>query len=209
MNNYPFTDLRLSAITHQTITNTNMAFRSSSFLVILFLLVVNTPILGQPKIAFSPKNTTISAVQYQPIDLVFKVPKLPVGNPFDLTFGTVFTDDTQKALTVHGFYNGGQEYVLRFCPPHAGVFHYQTFSTLPTLSGLTGTVRVEKNTNPDRHGAVTVAPEAPQKFVYQDGKPYFALAFELDWLFALDINDPKGLPKTGEIIQSVKENGFN
>lgn len=178
-----------------------------SFSILLFCL--HTLVLGQQKIAFGPDNDAASTTQYQPIDIAFTVPDLPAGNPFDLTFGAIFTDDNNATLPVHGFYNGQHEYLLRFCPAKTGVFRYETFSTLSTLSGLKGTIKVEKNTNPDIHGAVSVAPEAPQRFVFQDGTPYFALAFELDWLFALDVNEKNGLPKTTEIIQSVKENGFN
>lgn len=186
-----------------------MKFKLTALSFCAFFLFLNTCILGQQKVVFDAKNSAVSTVQYQPIDIVFKVTNLPAGNLFDLTFGAVFTDDKNKTLTAQGFYNGQNEYVLRFSPEKTGNYQYQTFSTLNALSGLKGTVKVDKNTNPDIHGGVTVAPEAPQKFVYQDGKPYFALAFELDWLFALDINDKSGMPKTTEIVQSVKDNGFN
>jgi hypothetical protein len=178
---------------------------------ILLLLFFATHLLvfGQKKVAFNAKNNPIVAGQYQPIDIVFKVQNLAVENPFDLVFGAVVTDENKKAVTIHGFYNGQNEFVLRFSGDKVGDFQYQTFSTAHSLSGLKGSIKIEKNTNADIHGGVTVATEAPQKFVYQDGKPYFALAFELDWLFALDINDKNALPKTTEIIQAVKENGFN
>ncbi|WP_198174789.1 DUF5060 domain-containing protein [Spirosoma arboris] len=173
------------------------------------LLLLSTLVLGQQKIAFDPKKSATSTVQYQTVDLVFKVTNVSTDNPFDLTFGAIFTDNNKKTLSIPGFYNGQNEYVIRLCPEKTGIYSYQTFAGLSSLSGLRGSIQVGKNTNPDIHGAVTVASEAPQKFVYQDGQPYFALAFELDWLFALDINDKNGLPKTTEIIQSVKENGFN
>ena len=185
----------------------NFRIFAISFLISFFSLA--RPVLGQNRVAFDSKNNAASVRQYQPVDIVFKVANLPAGNPFDLTFGAIFADDNKTTQSIQGFYNGQNEYILRFSPEKTGVFQYQTFSGIGSLSGLKGTVRVEKNPNPDIHGAVRVAPETPQKFVFHDGQPYFALAFELDWLFALDINDKNGLPKTREIIESVKKNGFN
>ncbi|MFN8346933.1 MAG: DUF5060 domain-containing protein [Spirosomataceae bacterium] len=178
-------------------------------LVVLLLLSSPLLVLGQKKVAFEAKNSTVAAEQYRPIDLVFKVSKLPDDNPFDLTFGALFTDESNKKINISGFYNGNNEYILRFSPEKAGTYHYLTFSALNALSGLKGIVKAEKNTNEDIHGGLTTAPENSQKMVYQDGKPYFALAFELDWLFALDIANKNALPKTEEIIRAVKENGFN
>lgn len=177
------------------------------FLLLYFSL--STPSLAQQRIEFRPKGNTASTPRHQPIDIVFKVTKPREGNPFDLVFGATVSDENQTTRSIPAFYNGQDEYILRFSSEKTGVFQYETFSTLSALSGLKGTIRVGENTNPDIHGAVTVRPEAPQKFVFQDGEPYFALAFELDWLFALDAENKNGLPKTTEIIQSVKENGFN
>lgn len=186
-----------------------MAFRITAFSFLLCFFSLRTSVLGQQKIAFDSKNNAASTHQHQPIDIVFKLANLPAGNPFDLIFGAIFTDDNKTAFSVHGFYNGQDAYILRFGSEKTGVFQYQTFSAIGSLSGLKGTVRIEKNANPNIHGAVNVAPGTPQKFIFQDRQPYFALAFELDWLFALDINDKNGLPKTTEMVQSVKENGFN
>jgi len=185
-----------------------MIFRINTCALFILMVCWQAEAVAQKKVAFKG-NVVASTAQHQPIDIVFKVTTLPAGNPFDLVFGAVVTDDHKNAVTIQGFYNGGLEYVFRFCPGRTGVFRYQTFSTLKSLSDLKGTINVDGNTNPEVHGVVTVSTEAPQKFVWQDGTPYFALAFELDWLFALDIDNKTAIPKTAEIIQSVKENGFN
>jgi hypothetical protein len=132
------------------------------------------------KVAFDSKNTILS--QYQPVDIVFKVPKLPTENPFDITFGAEFTDETNKKLTIQGFYHGNGEYVLRFTPEKIGVFQYQTFSSVNALAGLRGTIKAEKKHKRKYSRFNSYFAENPQKMIYQDGKPYFALAFELDWL---------------------------
>lgn len=186
-----------------------MTLRATIAFFLLISFSLSTPLSAQQRIDYRLKGKSASTVRHQPVDIVFKVAKLPAGNPFNLYFGASITDEGKTTRTVPAFYNGQNEYILRFSSEKTGTFEYETFSTLSTLSGLKGTVKVGENDNPDIHGAVTVAPEAPQKFVYQDGEPYFALAFELDWLFALDADNKNGLPKTTEIIQSVKENGFN
>ncbi len=128
----------------------------------------------------------INGKLYMPVDIVFNLKQQPVGNSFDITFGAAFTAPDSSTLHIPGFYNGDNEYVIRFSPTQTGQWSYQTFSSVPQLSGTAGTLFVEANTNPEVHGAVTVSPQHPQKFIYEDGTPYFALAFELNWLFALD-----------------------
>jgi hypothetical protein len=49
----------------------------------------------------------------------------------------------------------------------------------------------------------------PQKFIYHNGKSYFALAFEIDWLFALDYDNRNDIPKTVQMVEEIKKNGFN
>jgi hypothetical protein len=149
-----------------------------------------------------PYRTSVYGV----LDIPFKV-KSPVSNPFDLPFGAVFTDESGATLTVPGFYNGGNEYMLRFSPTRKGRWTYRTYSSEAQLSGQSGEVMAEENAA--NHGGVVVSPESPQKFAYQDGTPYFALAFELDWLFALDYANKTALPKTESLIREVKANGFN
>jgi hypothetical protein len=158
---------------------------------------------------FSAGSKTISTDLYAPADLVFKLKTKPVENPFDVLFGAVFTSPEKKTLNVPGFYNDHQEYVIRFSASEKGEWSYQTFSSIPQLSGLKGSISVTPNSNPEVHGAVTIHPDSPRKFVYEDGKPYFALAFELDWLFALDYGNSSDMPKTRQIISDVKANGFN
>ncbi|MBC6491825.1 hypothetical protein BC349_12255 [Flavihumibacter stibioxidans] len=121
------------------------------------------------------------AQQYHPIDIVFSAGKHTAGNPFDLRFGAIFTDDRNTTITTHGFYNGQNEYLIRFSPNQTGKYLFVTFSTQKYLSGLSGTVNVGKNINPEIHGAVQVSAEAKQKFKYQDWQSYFALSFEPDW----------------------------
>jgi hypothetical protein len=176
-------------------------------IILVFAIFIVTKGFGQKQ--FVAGSKTISAEVYAPVDLVFKLKTKPVENPFDVSFGAVFTSPEKKTLTVPGFYNDNQEYVIRFSANKIGEWSYQTFSSVPQLSGLKGNISVTANSNPEVHGAVTIHPDSPRKFIYEDGKPYFALAFELDWLFALDYGNSAGIPKTKQIINDVKANGFN
>jgi hypothetical protein len=112
-------------------------------------------------------------------------------------------------MNIPGFYNDDNEFVLRFSPTMAGKWSYVTYSSLPALSGLKGNVEAVADSNPLVHGGVVIDTQNPQKFVYQDGTSCFALAFELDWLFALDYGNVSGIPRTTKIIDDVKANGFN
>jgi hypothetical protein len=175
--------------------------------LLIFAAFSISEVVGQNKFIASSK--TISAELYAPVDLVFKLKSKPAESPFDVSFGAVFTSPEKKMLTVPGFFNDNQEYVIRFSASEMGEWCYQTFSSIPQLSGLKGSILVSQNSNPEVHGAVGINSNSPRKFVYEDGKPYFALAFELDWLFALDYDNSAAIPKTTQIISDVKANGFN
>jgi hypothetical protein len=185
-----------------------MNYCSKNLLAALLIIGLGGALSAQPKVIWGASGVT-EAQLHQPINLVFKPKAKVTGNPLDLYFGAVFTAENQTRLTVQGFYNGGNEFVVRFSPTQTGNWQFQTFSSEGALAGMRGQVRVANNQNPNLHGAVVVQPDAPQKFVYQDGTPYFALAFELDWLFALDYDNKTDIPKTKQLIRAVKEGGFN
>lgn len=179
-----------------------------SITVSIFLLLAGSMASAQQRFVFRA-GMKVTTTVYQPIDIVFDAGKLPPGNLFDVMFGAIVADNTSQSDTIYGFYNGDKEFVLRFSPGKQGDYTFQTFSSFKKLSALKGSIKAGANANPDIHGIVKVSERAPQKFEYQDGTPYFALPFELDWLFALDIENKTALPKTTEIVQAVKENGFN
>jgi len=178
-----------------------------SISLFVFAMFLSIEGIGQQK--YEAEKKRISTQLYAPVDILFQLKKQPEGNLFDITFGALFTAPDGSTLRIPGFYNGGNEYIIRFSGTQTGEWTYQTFSSVPRLSGMQGRVSVTENTNPDVHGAVTIDPEHVQKFSYEDGEPYFALAFELDWLFALDYGNETAMPKTEQIISEVKANGFN
>jgi hypothetical protein len=176
--------------------------------VFLFMLISGS-LTAQPAGTAFTSRKTLEMPQWEVRDIRFTVKKNPAGNPFDLEFGAVFTGPDKVRMRIPGFYNGNNEWVIRFSAGKPGNWSYETYASHAELSGLRGTVRATPNTNPDRHGMVMVDPRSPQNFVYEDGTPYFSLAFELDWLFALDYANTRDIPRTRQVIRDVKENGFN
>ncbi|HEV7347567.1 DUF5060 domain-containing protein [Telluribacter sp.] len=155
------------------------------------------------------KTPPLEVPRWKVQDISFKVKKLPPGSPFDITFGATFRGPGQTSLRIPGFYNDNGEWVVRFSPTAEGEWTYETYSSLAELTGKSGKLTATPNRNSNQHGAVRVDPKDPRKFVYEDGTPYFSLAFELDWLFALDYGNKDDIPRTRQITGAIRDNGFN
>jgi len=146
--------------------------------------------------------------KWQVLDMPFKYSK-NVSNPMNVLFGASLNHESGKTMSVLGFYNDDMTWILRFCPKLEGTWSYQTFSSIPGLSGKEGTIQVGSIQKADEHGPMVISPDDPQKFAYADGTPYFLMAFELDWLFALDAENGEDIPRTKQIIKDVAEHKFN
>lgn len=145
--------------------------------------------------------------KWEVIDLVFST-KTSIKSPFTARFGASFQHKDGTIQEVPGFYNGNNQWIIRFSGSLEGDWTYATFGDDKNLDGKKGVVTVTKNKE-DNHGAIVVNKEKPQNFFYQDGTPYFLLAFECDWLFALDYHNEKALPKSDHLLNLITENGFN
>ena len=129
--------------------------------------------------------------------------------PFAVEFAAAFRGPAGSNLHVPGFYNGGKQWLIRFCPPEVGEWTFTTLSSLPELAGKSGSVAVKENTRDWQHGPIKISKKNPQRFIYADGTPYFLMAFELDWLFALDADNGRDIPRTRRLIADVAAHGFN
>jgi hypothetical protein len=132
-----------------------------------------------------------------------------IPNPFDISFGALFVNEIGDTMRIPGFYNGNNEWVVRFSSAIIGKWDYETYSEIPELGGVHGTITVNQVRNENYHGAILISPDNPQRFVYEDGTDYLPMAFELDWLFALDAENKKNIPRTRKMISTIKQNGFN
>ena len=151
---------------------------------------------------------SFSCGKWQVLDIPFQANRI-TGDPLAVHFGAIITHEGGKAMKVPGFYNEDNTWIIRFCPPQEGTWSYTTYSSLTDLSGNQGIVSVKPATGEDEHGPISICSNDPQKFIYDDGTPCFLMAFEMDWLFALDHDNASGIPRTREITSHLVENGFN
>ena len=150
----------------------------------------------------------MEAACWEVLDIEFKE-KIKSDNSLEVNFGAIFEHESGYSTTVPGFYNDNDKWIIRFCPSKIGEWTYQTYSSESRLSGKSGKIEVGETKKEDEHGPVMISRVDHQKFTYADGTPYFLLAFELDWLFALDWDNKKGIPRTEKIIEEVAKNKFN
>jgi len=91
------------------------------------------------------------------------------GNPFlDVTLEASFSHG-DRAVQVHGFYDGAGNYKIRFMPDQEGQWQFETRSNVAGLNGRRGEfLCVAPSAN--NHGPVRVADMV--HFAYEDGTPY-------------------------------------
>lgn len=120
----------------------------------------------------------------------------------------VFRHESGRELRVPGFWDGGKQFLVRFCPPLEGEWRYTTESDRSDLNGRTGLLTV-RSARPTVRGGVTIDPKAADRLTFQNGESYFPIAFECDWMFALDATNPHGIPKTEKLLDQIARSGFN
>jgi len=182
-----------------------------SFPLYLIILVLGPMLhcIAQGKAVFFESELEVSADRWEVVDLKFKIENKPSGNPFDLDFSANFTSESGQELHIPGFYNGDNEYLIRFSGREAGEWSFVTKSSSDGLNGLSGTLTISETPFKSTKGQLMVAPDSPKHFSYENGEPAFPLAFELDWLFALDYDNIRDIPKTRKILSDIQKNGFN
>ena len=151
-------------------------------------------------------GTIYSSEQWSIIDVQFPAQE---NEPFDVEFGAKFDGPGGVTMRVPGFYNGDNLWTLRFSPPQPGDWAFTTYSSSPTLAGKSGAIRATVNKNPNKHGPIVLQKNNPQHFYHADGTPYFVLAFEIDWLFALDAGNSTDIPKTRSIVKTMADHCYN
>lgn len=94
----------------------------------------------------------------------------PINNPFtDVELKATFTKGDQS-VTVTGFYDGDNQYKIRFMPTETGTWNYVTRSNMKALNAKSGSFVCVPATG-DNHGMVGV--RNVYDFKYADGTPYY------------------------------------
>ncbi len=121
----------------------------------------------------------ISTRQYEMGDLEFRAAPGAVNPWARVEFRAVFSGPNQQRLTLAGFYDGTDRWVIRFCLPTRGRWSYRTECRgLPTLDGQAGAVDVgapSERTPLTRHGGLLKADAAHHSLADTDGTPFFWL----------------------------------
>ncbi|MEM9480722.1 MAG: DUF5060 domain-containing protein [Verrucomicrobiota bacterium] len=152
-----------------------------------------------------PANYTTT--RWEPVDIVLtaesdETPALEISLTANLTH------ESGVELQIPGFWDGGNRFVVRFSPSIEGAWTYTTSSALAALDGQKGSIQTGPPAEGQR-GPIGLDPNAPRRFVYANGERYFPLAFEIDWLFALDAENGEDIPKTRQLLDYVSRKGFN
>ena len=152
-------------------------------------------------------NQVASAHQWDVVDIRFRVDTTP-KQPVDIEFAATMQGPDGASLTVPGFFNGDDEYIIRFAPPTEGRWRYATRSSLEALNGKAGDLSVAPARD-GRKGGIIIDPKISTRFIYENGDGYYPIAFESDWLFALDAENESDIPVTRQFVDTLASNGFN
>lgn len=158
--------------------------------------------------SFQHDSPAKQANQWEAVQVHLKTASLP-EQPADAALTATFKDKaTGKELTSSGFFNGGNNYIVSFCPPATGTWSYTLASSIKDLQGLSGKITVSAPL-PGRKGGIRVNPRSPREFIYDNGDDYYPICFEVDWLFALDAENAGDIPVTRAFIDRIAKDGFN
>jgi CubicO group peptidase (beta-lactamase class C family) len=145
--------------------------------------------------------------RWHPHDFAFPGPR-ETPNPFEVDFAGQITQPDGTTYTAVGFHDGDATWKLRLAPQVEGLHRLVTRSNMPSLDGLTAEFRGARNDDPHCHGGLRVSLDHPRHFVCEDGTHYFLLGYECDWLWALDMADPRP-PVLGTFLDKLHHHGFN
>lgn len=121
----------------------------------------------------------MNAAVYKRCEIVLHSTKT-YENPFlDVDIDAVFTHEDGTVITLPGFWNGGNEWKVRFSPDRPGTWTCRVTCSDADNASLSAeetveAVRGEAKTALEEHGYVTI-PEGSRYFTYADGTPFFWL----------------------------------
>lgn len=154
----------------------------------------------------SPKNQ-VSTQRWHPHDWEFRL-DTHIDHPFQVKFSATVTSPNGKQFLLPGFYDGDNVWKLRVSADELGMWKMVTHSDQPQLNGKSSEWNCVENSNPRVHGKLHIDAEHPQHFVYEDRERFFMLAYECDWLWALDWQRAE-LRTVHTFLDRIAASGFN
>lgn len=157
----------------------------------------------------SPSKPVVlpEARRWEPVELAFQA-NVKAANPFLVNFDALVTAPDGRELRVPGFFDGNDVWKARVMPSSEGTWTVVTNSAEPALHGRRFEFSCADRAAPAQHGRLTVDGEHPHHFKFEDGTRHFMLAYECDWLWALDHGDAT-MPKTKAFLDRIASHGFN
>jgi len=181
--------------------------KSLNALLIIVSLVCPSAFLGaETHVVHISNGERVECSQWEVVDLTCRVEQ-QIEKPFDRRVDALVTD-AGGSQRVPLFFNGDSEWVFRYSSATVGEKKFVFDSDIDELNGKSGTIEVTKNERKARHGGIVLNAKTPNRFFYEDGTHYFNLAFECDWLFALDYGQAE-LPKTKHLLSLLNRHRFN
>lgn len=171
---------------------------------VLALLAGGTALSAVPP---ETRAASTSVPRWQPHDFAFRSSATP-DNPFEVVFSAEVTGPDGRRMSVPGFYDGDGTWKLRVSANAIGAWSLRTRSDDPALDGQTAVFTCAGNSNGALHGALRVDRDHPSQFIFEDGAHYWPMGYECDWLWALDMGDPK-LPVVNAFLDKIAAYGFN
>lgn len=176
---------------------------------VLLLICISQYTIAQYQEQSFKSNKKYSSKQWEVLDIKLKSKK--VTNPFKDSSTVVFKHSTGKELTLPLIYNGDDasksKWLIRFSSAISGEWQFVTKSDHATLNKKQGVITV--SANQDHKGGLQLSKEDTRSFYYESGEKYTPIAFECDWLYALDYANPNEIPKTNHLLDLIKGNGYN
>ena len=166
-------------------------------------ITFRTPIILSLLVLFSFGSLAaqISTSQYEVSEFEITLPASD-ENPFDRHPLATCEGPDGAVLTIPAYYSGDDRHTFRISFPRAGNWKVTSQETGDRWDVLVS------EADSSVLGPVVIREDNPQHFGYANGESRFVLAFEADWLFALDL-ETDSLDRTKTLFRDIKDNGFN
>ena len=136
-------------------------------------------------VSFSEAAGTETVEVWRRTDIVLRSEKKYDNAYADVDIDAVFTHTDGTSVRLYGFWNGGDEWRVRFSPTKAGVWEYVitcSDTSNASLHNVRGSITATENkgkTELDKHGFVKISGNG-RYFVYDDGTPFYWLG-DTNW----------------------------